>query len=556
MNWRRSSIAPDGSHHHVDGRPMYPQRFVRVQKFHEPGLAPVTDTSGAFHIRPDGSPAYPQRFQQTWGFYEGRAAVRDVAGWFHILPDGSAVTTERHDWCGNFQEGRCPVRTFDGHYLHVDESGMPAYAGRYLYAGDFRDGAAVVRCPSRGLCTHIGPDGRVLHDQWFIDLDVFHKGVARARDSDGWFHVDRQGSAIHSWRYAEIEPFYNGQARVLTYDGRFVVIDEQGGELAQVGAVARDEFMRLSGDIVGSWSTDIIAAAVELGVFDVLPADVTLLASACGLRADCASRLLRALHELGLVHPVGASDWRLTERGRFLQRSHPLQLADAAIEFGRELKPKWARLISALRSPHWRPGDIFEEVAAQGPRRDSLQRMQRTYAAHDYAGVAALLPFASARHIVDAGGGTGFLTGELKRAFPTARVTLLERPEVCEVARAGCAATGVEVIAGDIFAPWPVRVDGVILARILHDWDDEDAVRLLSRARAALADGGTLVILDMALSESRPAGGMCDLHLMVVTGGRERTVEQFRVLLSRAGFRLISVYPTRSVVSVLVAEPS
>ncbi len=238
MNWDRAGIAADGTHHVIDGVPAYSARFLRVQKFHHPGLAPALDATGAFHITPDGLPAYANRFRESWGFYEGFAAVQDVHGWHHIAPNGVPLSDTRYAWCGNFQEGRCTVRTGDGEYHHITDRGQPAYAARYLYAGDFRDGAAVVRCPARGLCTHITTDGGMLHDRWFEDLDVFHKGFARARDAEGWFHIDILGQPLGSARYGEVEPFYNGQARVLTHEGAYCVIDQAGQVTARVGRLS------------------------------------------------------------------------------------------------------------------------------------------------------------------------------------------------------------------------------------------------------------------------------------------------------------------------------
>lgn len=235
MNWTRAVISDDGTHHVIDGVPAYAARFLSVQKFHDPGLAPAVDASGAFHINPLGLSAYSDRFRQTWGFYQALAAVEDARGWCHIRPDGTPLTDRRFAWCGNFQEGRCAVRDFDAKYVHLTEEGTPAYAERYLYAGDFRDGAAVVRCPERGLCTHITPDGRPLHGQWFVDLDVYHKGFARARDSNGWFHVNVRGRALSGHRFAEVEPFYNGHCRVLTHDGSYCVIGPSGDVLVRVG---------------------------------------------------------------------------------------------------------------------------------------------------------------------------------------------------------------------------------------------------------------------------------------------------------------------------------
>ena len=191
--WRQYGISEDGSHHVYQGRPAYPSRFHGVVKFHEPGLAPVLDTSGAYHITSDGLAAYKSRYIRTFGFYEGRAAVHSGEGWFHILPDGSPLYSERYAWCGNFQEGRCTVRLTDGSYFHMVAYGTPAYRERYRYAGDFKDGYAVVQRED-GKHTHIDASGNLIHGRWFHDLDVFHKRFARACDSNGWHHCG------HGWR--------------------------------------------------------------------------------------------------------------------------------------------------------------------------------------------------------------------------------------------------------------------------------------------------------------------------------------------------------------------
>ncbi len=67
-----------------------------------------------------------------------------------------------------------------------------------------------------------------MHGHWFLDLDVFHKGYARARDTAGWHHIDLQGYPIYARRFAAVEPFYNGQARVEDFDGSLLVIDQEG----------------------------------------------------------------------------------------------------------------------------------------------------------------------------------------------------------------------------------------------------------------------------------------------------------------------------------------
>jgi hypothetical protein len=217
----------------VDDRPLYSERFDEVLAFHSPGLAPVRRGATAWHIDVDGRAAYARMFRRTFGFYEGRAAVVAVDGWHHVMHDGADAYRSRFEWCGNFHQSRCPVRDSHGRYLHIDPEGEQAYSQRWRYAGDFRDGYAVVQNDA-GRSTHIDRLGRVVHGRWFRDLDVFHKGAARACDDDGWTHVGTDGRPLYGSRFAMIEPFYNGQARVETFDGALVVIDEAGTRIVEL----------------------------------------------------------------------------------------------------------------------------------------------------------------------------------------------------------------------------------------------------------------------------------------------------------------------------------
>ena len=162
--------------------------------------------------------------------------------------------------------------------------------------------------------------------------------------------------------------------------------------------------------------------------------------------------------------------------------------------------------------------------------------MLASYALHDYGRVPDALDLHGDEQVIDAGGGLGTLAGLLVDAHPQLRVTVLDRPEVVE--RAACASRSDRVTfqAGNLFDRWGIEGDAVILARVLHDWDDGSALRILRRARRALPSGGRMFVIEMALPEDGAAGGLCDLHLLAVTGGRERTAAEYAALLDRAGF--------------------
>ncbi len=228
-SWRDARVSEDATHHCLGSKQFYSARFDLVREFHEPGLAPARDGTGAFHIDAMGMPVYGTRYAEAWGFYEGLAAVEHpTGGWLHIRTNGSPLYPERHEWCGNYQESRCAVRVQGGLYCHIDIQGKRLSNLAYLYAGDFRERAAVVRHADDGFCGHINDQGLPLHGRRFIDLDVFHKGFARARDQSGWFHVCRDGREAYSARFASVEPFYNGTALAETITGDRVLITHTG----------------------------------------------------------------------------------------------------------------------------------------------------------------------------------------------------------------------------------------------------------------------------------------------------------------------------------------
>ncbi len=127
MELDRIRITPDGTHHELDGRPLYRLRYRWVLTYHPPGLAAAGDETGSFHIRLDGKPAYTRRFLRTFGFYEELAAIQSDEGWGHVDPTGSLVYPPTFAWVGNFQEQRCTVRTEEGYHYHILPSGRPAY---------------------------------------------------------------------------------------------------------------------------------------------------------------------------------------------------------------------------------------------------------------------------------------------------------------------------------------------------------------------------------------------------------------------------------------------
>lgn len=233
MNWKDIKISTDNTHFLHNGQPIFGKTFIEVLKFHSPGLAPVKDKSGSYHIDSSGNPLYAERFTRTFGFYCNRASVVQGDKWFHITEKGEKAYSNSFSWTGNFQEDLCTVRDNDNKYFHIDLDGNKIYSDSFIYCGDFKDGYACVKSHD-GFYRHVDKNGKLINDKSFLDLGVFHKNFATAKDNNGWFHIDKQGNEVYKNRYLTIEPFYNGFALVTTFDNQKIIIDEKGQQILTV----------------------------------------------------------------------------------------------------------------------------------------------------------------------------------------------------------------------------------------------------------------------------------------------------------------------------------
>ena len=254
----------------------------------------------------------------------------------------------------------------------------------------------------------------------------------------------------------------------------------------------------------------------------------------------------------GLYHP--------TYRGSYLSRKHPLSLADAALHWGRESYTAWSDVVQSLRTGQ--PGfesafgmNFFDWVGEHPKDLRSYHTAMATYARHDYSTLAETVDFTGHRSVLDAGGGTGELTFALLRSCPGLSGIVMDRPEVVATAEVPSDLDGrCRFVGADLFKAWPVSSETVVLARVLHDWPDPDALRILKRARESMRTDDILYVLEMVKDDTTGSGSLLDLHMLVMTGGAERTEAQFRFLLSQAGYVLIDVISMQSVSSIIRAR--
>lgn len=530
-------IAPSGNYHIVNAQPLYTSRFQKVLKYHEPGLAPVQDSSGAYHINLKGKEAYSCRFKRTFGFYAGLAAVESEEGHFHILPDGKSLYDEKYAWCGNYQEGYCAVRSENGEAFHIDRTGQKLYEATYAYVGDFKDGIAVIH-NERG-CTHINDKGQFIHRRWFPYLDLFHKGFARAKDYTGWFHITPQGEEIYSERFQELEPFYNGVAVAVDKQGRTVFLNETGQIVHMLKKVeSQNNTYDLSADMTGFWKLEILKLAVKFKIMDYLPSSCEEIAQQIKVPEDKTERFMRALEEINIVKKLNQI-YYLTKKGQLLIPCH-LSFMAAAVEMWGAVQEQWKNLDNTLKNKNHTYHPTFKEKNSDPQEVYLYQRAIDGYARLDFSDVHKWVDWQNHNSILGLGRSSVTAIQVILQNYPHMRGTLYnENLPINNFKIPRELNSRLNKYYFNLFRIWPNLIyDGVILPRFIHYFPDIEARLLLSLVKKSLVKTGRIYIFELTLSETNPKGGVLDINMLAESGGQLRSLLQWKGLVSSVEMKI------------------
>ncbi|MBA2702839.1 MAG: methyltransferase [Blastocatellia bacterium] len=321
--------------------------------------------------------------------------------------------------------------------------------------------------------------------------------------------------------------------------------------------------------ISGFWISRAVYVAAKLGVADHLSdgyRTIDELAAATGTHAPSLYRVLRALASVGVFTEDGKRGFALTPLAETLRTDVSGSLrAFATVELGEEHYPAWGELLHSVRTgeiafdrafgmPVW---EFFEQNPENAKTfNDAMTGM--TLAVND--AVLSSYDFSSIGKMIDVGGGHGSLIASILKAHPEMRGILFDAPPVIEGARRRLQDEGIaercEAIAGDFFESVPGGGDAYILKWIIHDWDEERSITILKNCHRAMAENGRLLLVEAVVPHgSEPHfSKFIDLNMLVMTGGRERTEDEYRKLFEASGFRLTRIIPTESPMSIIEGE--
>ena len=324
---------------------------------------------------------------------------------------------------------------------------------------------------------------------------------------------------------------------------------------------------RLLDLLQGYRATCIIVTAVRLGVLEQLrsgPASAQELADKLGAHPSSLQRFLRALEVIGLVEPL-ANAVTLTPMGRLLI-DPDAGLRDRSILSREEYLPAWLELGHSVMTgepafPAVFGMNVWEHRKAHPELGESFDRAMADLHARARRSVLGAHDFAGSPLVVDVGGGRGALIAEILQQYPDARGVLFDQPQVVEGARPLLAAAGVldrcRIAGGSFLDSIPADGDVYILQYILHDWNEDHCATILRNCRAAMRPTSVLLVVENIVPEGTRAADfvtILDLHMMVMLGGRERTVSEYRSLLRSAGMEIDRCVSGHTGAEVIVAK--
>lgn len=297
-----------------------------------------------------------------------------------------------------------------------------------------------------------------------------------------------------------------------------------------------------------------IYVATRLGIPDLLadgPRKVDELALATGSHPASLGRVLLFLAGVGVLDKVGPRRFALTELASLLRTGVPGSLRPSVLLLLDESHWRpWGHLLHTVRTgetafDHAHGAGLFDYLAAH-PEVASVfnAAMSGNSPAHARL-VAATYDFARMSLVVDVGGGRGRLLAAILERNPRLRGILFERPHVIEDAREILDEAGVgarcELVGGSFFDAVPAGADAYILRGIIPGFEDDQAVAILKNCRRAMRAGARVLLVERYLAaDSREALPVLysDLEMLVNVGGRERTTDEYAILLARSGLRL------------------
>jgi hypothetical protein len=311
---------------------------------------------------------------------------------------------------------------------------------------------------------------------------------------------------------------------------------------------------------MGYIPTRVIYVAAKLELTDHIGDDGAKaheLASKLKVDGPALYRLMRVLAGLGVLCQDHTDRFFVTRFGETLRKDSPQSVRDYAIYSHEIVYDAFKDMADSVRGGKPVIDDYFAFLRANPEKEAVFHAGMSNRSRSETAAILDEYIFSAPQTVVDVGGGNGgFLSAILARNNQLSGV-LVDQPSAIEAARAerGGPLPRCQLVAQNFFEGVPPGGDTYVVKRVLFDWTDEQALRILKNCRRAMSGDARLLIIEPLIggpNEQCPAH-LYDMTFLVMLHGRLRTADEYSRLLEQAGFKLRRVVPTDSDVSILEA---
>lgn len=329
-----------------------------------------------------------------------------------------------------------------------------------------------------------------------------------------------------------------------------------------------EQFLR---KVTGYWISQSIYVAAKLGVADELingPQTSQELAKKLGCHDGSLYRVLRLLCTEDIFRET-EKGFELTALAQHLRSDTQASMRAAVCMYGEEAFQAWGILFHTVKTgetgfDHHFEKPVFEYYAEHPEASETFNKAMTGLGRTMYPNQAMIdvYDFAKHRVVIDVGGGHGDFLCDILLANPECQGVVYDLAHVIvgagktfeergltQRARARTCNFLQEVMPGG---------DAYLLKRIIHDWNDIDAIKILKNCADSLTEEGRVLVVETVIPPGNEPffGKNLDLHMMMITGGLERTEEEYRTLFSMAGLELVRVIPTICPLSIVEARKS
>jgi len=260
---------------------------------------------------------------------------------------------------------------------------------------------------------------------------------------------------------------------------------------------------------------------------------------------------------LGVLRQDDNDRFFVTPFGETLRKDSPQSVRDYAIYSHEIVYDTFKDMVDCVRTGKPVIDDYFAFLRANPDKEAVFHAGMSNRGRIETAAVLGASSFSQSKLVVDVGGGNGGFLSAILACNDQLSGMLVDQPSAIEAAKAGRGGPlpRCQLIAQDFFDGVPPGGDTYVLKRILFDWTDEEALRILTNCRRAMNSDARLLIIEPLIG---PPNEQCPAHLfdmtfLVMLHGRLRTADEYSRLLGQTGFRLQRVIPTASDVSILEA---